>query len=179
MVEERGAGGHLHKHLAEVDKDGRLEDGMGCEVLKLELELLQQQQEERRDRQCQPAGEVGDEQHELSSGKIAEGSGAGADPSSEHRRAPSEQVAHQVECRLRLEAVGMAKRSHGVGSDVGVQQESANAKGHRELEGERALRLGECESVTAARGVNPFSRKTLPLASRDATGNPVRCTPSA
>jgi hypothetical protein len=29
----------------------------------------------------------------------------------------------------------------------------------------------ECESVTTARGMNLFSRKTLPLAPRDATGN--------
>jgi hypothetical protein len=37
----------------------------------------------------------------------------------------------------------------------------------------------ECESATAARGVNPSSRQTLPLARRDATGNPVRRTPDA
>jgi hypothetical protein len=34
---------HPHEHLAEVGKDGRLEDGVGREVLKLEPELLQQQ----------------------------------------------------------------------------------------------------------------------------------------
>jgi hypothetical protein len=90
-----------------VGKDGRLEDGVGREVLKLEAELLQQQQEERRDRQRQPTGEVGDEEHELPGGETAEGSGAGADPSSERRRAPSEQDAHQVECPLRLEMLGM------------------------------------------------------------------------
>jgi hypothetical protein len=67
---------------------------VGREVLKLEPELLQQQQEERRDRQRQIAGEVGDEQHELPSGDIAEGSGASMDPFGERRRAPSEQVAH-------------------------------------------------------------------------------------
>jgi hypothetical protein len=37
----------------------------------------------------------------------------------------------------------------------------------------------ECESVTAARGVNPSSRQTLLLVPRDATGNPDRCTPDA
>jgi hypothetical protein len=67
-------------------------------VLKLEAELLQQQQEERRYRQRQPVGELGDEEHELPGGEIAEGSGTGVDPSDEHQRAPSEQVAHQVEC---------------------------------------------------------------------------------
>jgi hypothetical protein len=40
-----------HVHLAEVGEDGHLEDGVGHEVLKLEAELLQQQQEERQDRQ--------------------------------------------------------------------------------------------------------------------------------
>jgi hypothetical protein len=105
MAEEGGVGGHPHEHLAEVRKDGRLEDGVGREVLKLEAELLQQQQEERRDRQRQPAGEVGDEEHELPGGEIAEGSGASVDPSDERQRAPSKQVAHQVECHLGLETL--------------------------------------------------------------------------
>jgi hypothetical protein len=107
MAEEGGAGRHPHEHLAEVGKDGRLEDGVGREVLKLEVELLQQQQEEGQDRQRQPAGEVGDEEHELPGGEIAEGSGADANPSSKRRRAPPEQVAHQVERPLRLETLGM------------------------------------------------------------------------
>jgi phosphoenolpyruvate synthase/pyruvate phosphate dikinase len=41
---------HPHEHLPKVGEDGRLENGVGREVLKLEAELLQQQQEERRDR---------------------------------------------------------------------------------------------------------------------------------
>jgi hypothetical protein len=87
---------------------------VGREVLKLEPELLQQQQEERRDRQRQPTREVGDEQHELPGGEIAEGSSASADPFGEYRRAPFKQVAHQVERPLRLEMLRMAKRSHGL-----------------------------------------------------------------
>jgi hypothetical protein len=71
----------------------------------LEAELPQLQQEEGPNRQHQPAGDVGDEEHELPDGEITEGSGAGADPSGEHRRAPSEQVAHLVVCRLGLEAL--------------------------------------------------------------------------
>jgi hypothetical protein len=55
-----------------------------------EATLLQQQQEERRNWQRQPIGEVGDEEHELLGGEIAEGSGTGVDPSSERRRTPSE-----------------------------------------------------------------------------------------
>jgi hypothetical protein len=142
MAEEGGAGGHPHKHLAEVDEDGHLEDGLGREVLKLEAELLQHQQEERRDRQRQPTRDVGDKQHELPGGEIAEGRGAGADPSGVQWCAPSEQVAHQVERTLGLETLGMAKRSHGIGGGGGAKQKSANAKGHRELVGERAQQLG-------------------------------------
>jgi hypothetical protein len=105
-------------------------------VLKLEAELLQQQQEERRDRQRQPAGDVGSEQNELPDGEVTEGNGASADPPGERRRAPSKQVAHHIKRRLGLEVVGLAKRSHGASG--GGKQRSANAMGRRELEGERA-----------------------------------------
>jgi hypothetical protein len=105
VAEERSAGPHPHEHLAEVDEDGHLEDGVGREVLELESELLQQQQEERRDRQRQPAGEVGDEEHELPGGEVTEGSGTGPDPPGEHRRAPFEQAVHHVERLLSLETL--------------------------------------------------------------------------
>ena len=98
---------HPHGHLAQMGKNGRLEDGVGLEALMLKAELLQQQQEERPDRQHQPTGEVGDEEHELPGGVTAEERNAGVDPSSERRRAPSEQVAHQVECHLGLEVPRM------------------------------------------------------------------------
>jgi hypothetical protein len=42
MAEERGARCHPHEHLAQMGEDGRLKDGMGCEVLELETEILQQ-----------------------------------------------------------------------------------------------------------------------------------------
>jgi hypothetical protein len=109
MAEEGSAEGHPYEHLAEVDEDGCLEDEVGRKVLKLEPELLQQQQEERRDRQSQPAGDVGDEQNKLLEGEIAEGSSAGLDPCGVHWRAPPKQVAHQVKRCLRLEAVGVAE----------------------------------------------------------------------
>jgi hypothetical protein len=138
VVEEGGTGGHPYEHLAEVD-DGRLEVGVGCKVLKLEPELLQQQQEERRDRQHQPIGDVGDKQHELPGGKIVEGSSAGVDPPGEPRRAPSEQAAHQVECSLRLETLRVAKQSHGVCGGASGVQRSTKAKRHKRL-GENAKR---------------------------------------
>jgi hypothetical protein len=80
--------GPPYEHLAEVDEDGCLEDGVGSEVLKLESELLQQQQEEWRDWQRQPAGDVGDEQDELPGSEIAKGRRAGVNPSGEPRRTP-------------------------------------------------------------------------------------------
>ena len=70
-----------------------------------EAELLQQQREERRYRQRQPAGEVGDEEHELPGGEIAVRRGANTDPSGERWCNPSEQVVHQDECHLGLEAL--------------------------------------------------------------------------
>jgi hypothetical protein len=95
-----------HGLLAEVGEVGCLEDEVEREVLRLEAKLLQQQHEERRDRQRQPAGKVGDEEHELPSGKITKGRGTDTDPSDESQRTPSKQVAHQVECHLGLEALG-------------------------------------------------------------------------
>jgi hypothetical protein len=43
LAEEGSTGGHTYEHLAEVDEDGLLKDGVGREVLKLKPELLQQQ----------------------------------------------------------------------------------------------------------------------------------------
>jgi hypothetical protein len=122
-----------------MDEDGHLEDGVGREVLELESERLQQQQEERRDRQRQPAGEVGDEEHELPGGEVTEGSGAGPDPPDERRRAPSEQAAHHVERLLSLEMLGTNQRGHG-DCDSG-KQKSASAKRRRGLRDERAQQL--------------------------------------
>jgi hypothetical protein len=96
MAEEGGAGRHPHEHLSQVGDNGRLEDGVGGEVLKLEAELLQQHQEERRDRQRQPAGDVGGEQNELPDGEVTEGDGASTDPPGKRRRTPSKQVAHHI-----------------------------------------------------------------------------------
>jgi hypothetical protein len=72
-----------------------------------------------------------------------------------------------------LEAVGVTERSHGVRGGAGMELRNAKAKGHsqrrrrgtKKHEGKGAQAIGrECERITAARGVNPFSRKTLPLA---------------
>jgi hypothetical protein len=60
-----------HGHPAKVGDDGRLKDEAGRNVLRLEAKPLQQLHEERRDRQRQPAREVGDDEHKLSIGEIA------------------------------------------------------------------------------------------------------------
>jgi hypothetical protein len=75
-------------------------------VLRLEAKPLQQQHEERRIRQRQTTVEVGVKEHELPRGEVAAGRGADIDLPSERRHTPSEQVAHQVECHLGLEALG-------------------------------------------------------------------------
>jgi hypothetical protein len=152
VAEEGSTEGHTYEHLTEVDEDGHLEDGVGREVLKLKPELLQQQQEEGRDRQRQPARDVGGEQHKLPGGEIAEGGSTGTDSSGEPWRAPPEQAAHQIKRFLRLKAVGMTKRSHGKCGGASVEQRSTKAK--------RRSRLEEnAKKVTTARRVNPFSRK--------------------
>jgi hypothetical protein len=61
------------------------------------------------------------------------GGGAGANLPVVNWRGPPEQVAHQVELCLALESVGMAKRSHGNCGGVGAEQESADAKGVRNM----------------------------------------------
>jgi hypothetical protein len=137
VTEEGSTGSHTYEHLAEVDKDGCLEDGVGREVLKLKLKLLQQQQKEGRDRQRQPVGDVGGEHHKLHDGEIAEGGSTGVDSSGEPRSAPPKQAAHQVKRFLRLKMVRVTKRSHGVCGGAGVEQRSAKAKGRKRL-GENA-----------------------------------------
>jgi len=58
IAEEDDAGPHSHEHLAQMHEDGRQEEGVGRQVLKLEAEVLQQQQQERRDRQPHAGGNV-------------------------------------------------------------------------------------------------------------------------
>ena len=49
---------------------------MGCEMLQLEAEILQQQEEERRNRQPHAGGNVRNKQHKFSDAQIAEGNRA-------------------------------------------------------------------------------------------------------
>ena len=58
VAEEDDAGPHSHEHLAQVHEDGCQEEGVGRQVLKLEAEVFQQQQQERRNRQSHAGGDV-------------------------------------------------------------------------------------------------------------------------
>jgi hypothetical protein len=87
---------------------------------------------------------------------------------------------HQVECRLRLEAVRVTERSHGVHGGTGVVLRSAKAKGHsrrrgrgtKKHEGKGAQAIGrECESITVARG-EPFFKETKVLAQGNPSARP-------
>jgi hypothetical protein len=46
---------HPHGHLAEVDEDGHQRNGVGREVLQVEPIILQQREEEGRQRRHQPS----------------------------------------------------------------------------------------------------------------------------
>jgi hypothetical protein len=82
------------------------------------------------------------------------------DSSGEPWCTPPKQATHQIECLLRLKAVGMAERSHGLCGGTGVEQKSTKAKGRRGARRQRGavdwkrMRKGNC-----CTRVNPFSRK--------------------
>jgi hypothetical protein len=73
-------------------------------MLKLEAELLQEQEEEGGDRRNQPAHGVRVEENELPHGKVAEGDFASPDLLRVFRCGPSHKAAHQVQLGLALEA---------------------------------------------------------------------------
>jgi hypothetical protein len=165
LAEEGGTRRYPHEHLAQVSKDGHLKDGVGREVLELKTELLQQQHEEGQDRQRQPARKVGDEEHKLPGGEIAEGSSAGSDPPGVHRRTPSQQAAHHTECPLSLETLRMNQRGHG--DYGGEKQKNANAMGRRGLRGERTQQLEKMQKRNRySRGESPFKEDSPARAPR-------------
>jgi hypothetical protein len=76
--------------------------------LKLEAELLQEQEEEGGDRRHHPAHGVGVEEDELPRVQVVERNRACPDPSDELRRGPPQKAAHRVQMILMLEAAGKA-----------------------------------------------------------------------
>lgn len=69
------------------------------------------------------------EQHKFPASQDAKRKRDRTDPSSEPLRSPPEQVAHQIDLRLSLEAVRMAKGSHCACGGESVEQRSTKVKG--------------------------------------------------
>jgi hypothetical protein len=88
---------------------------------------------------------AGNEEREIPDGAIAEGEDTGANPSTEHQRAPSRQAAHQDKRPFGLKALGVNQQGHG--NCGGAEQN---------LEGKGAQQEEEKQGMTVTRGVNPF-----------------------
>jgi hypothetical protein len=84
----------------------------------------------------------------------------GANPSAERRRIPSKQVVYHFEHSLSLGVLRMKSQGHDKLRQH--KAETLKAKGHRELEDERAPRVGEKQDMAATRGVNPFLKADFP-----------------
>jgi hypothetical protein len=117
-----------------------------------------------------------DKRHKLSSGNLIGVDNADANPSAERRRIPSKQVVYHFEHSLSLGVLGMKSQGHG--KLWQRKAETLKAKGHRELEDERAPRVGEKQDMAATRGVNPFLKADFPTRTlkRHGQGLP-RCAP--
>jgi hypothetical protein len=130
--------------------------------------------EEKQVRQHRPARE--DKRHKLSSGKPIGVDDADANPSAERRHIPSKQAIYHFEHSLSLGALGMKSQGHG--KLRRHKAETLKAKGCRELEGERAPRVGEKQDMATTRGMTPFLKADFPARApkRHGQGLP-RCAP--
>jgi hypothetical protein len=147
MPEDGGAGAHPHEHLHKMGEDRHEEDGVGGEIMKLEAELLQEQEEEGGDRRNQPAHGVRVEENELPCGKVAEGDFAGPDLLRVFRRGPSHKAAHQVLLGLGLEAARKRKRRHGDGAEIAKD----GSQGSRE-EKDAERKEADCKECAEMKG---------------------------
>jgi hypothetical protein len=77
----------------------------------------------RQDRQRHHAG---NKERELLDGEIAKGEDTGADPSTEHQRAPSRQAAHRDKRPLGLKALEVNQQGHG---NCGGAEQNLEGKG--------------------------------------------------
>ena len=84
----------------------------------------------------------------------------GANPSAERRRIPSKQAIYHFEHSLGLGVLGMKSQGHGKLRQR--KAETLKAKGRRELEGEKAPRVGEKQGMAATQGMNPFLKADFP-----------------
>jgi hypothetical protein len=101
---------------------------VGGEMMKLETELLQEQEEEGGDRGNQPAHGVRVEEDELPRGKVVEGDFAGPNLPGLRWCGPSQKAAHRVQLRLTLEAAWGRKRSHGNGVELAMDGSQRSRK---------------------------------------------------
>ena len=109
----------------------------GGEVLKLVPVRLQQQQEERRKRQCLPGHCVPNEQDELAGAQF-ERQGASSNLPGPGCGVQPEHLAHHLQFPIGLEAARMGERRHGLGP-LGTGGKDAGGK---RVEGEEARRFG-------------------------------------
>jgi hypothetical protein len=143
--------------------------------MKLEAELLQEQEEEGGDRRHQPAHGVQVEEYELPRGKVAEGDFAGPNLPGVLRRGPSQKVAHQVQLDLSLEAAQKRERRHGDGrcdcggwiarEQEGEEMPSARkpiAKGELRRRGTAASAEGKSKKVDGLSGAYLLSKICSP-----------------
>jgi hypothetical protein len=116
-------------------------------MMKLDAELLQEQEEEGGDRRNQPAHGVRVEEDELPHGKVAEGDFAGPDLLGVFRRGPSHKATHQVQLGLALEAARKRKRRH----DDGIEIAKDGSQGSRkEKDAER--KKTDCKECVETKG---------------------------
>src|SRR6185312_13599673 len=112
-------------------------------MLELEAEILQQQQEERRDRQPQAGGNVRNKQHKFPGAQIAEGNRACSNPPGSLQWTPPKQVAHRVQFLLGLETTGTNEGCHlamEARNNLRGRARGSKAKGRKGLEGRRRMR---------------------------------------
>jgi hypothetical protein len=118
----------------------------------------------------------GVQKHELFDGEVAERRDTSTSPSGKCRRVPSKQAVYHFEHSLSLSALRMKSQGHD--KLWRHKAETLKAKGCRELEGERAPRVGEKQDMAASRGVNPFLKADFPTRAPKRHGQSLpRCAP--
>jgi hypothetical protein len=157
-------------------------------MMKLESELLQEQEEEGGDRRNQPAHNVRIEKDELPRRKVAEGNLASPDLPGVRRRGPPQKAPHRVQLILALEAAWERKRSHGdcwewiakeQGREGSRAQGSRSRKGMRRRRGAAASVVGKSEKVAVPFGAYLLCKSCCLLAFHDDRGEVERLPPPA
>ena len=126
---------------------------MGREMLELEAEILQQQQEERRNRQPHAGGNVQNKQHKFPGAQVAEGNRACSNSPGSLLWTPPKQAAHHAQFRLGLETTGMNEGRHLAMEARNNLRRRARGEEARKQRGTRAWKEeDECEKEVAFSG---------------------------